>query len=148
MRGILVLPVVVFINQTCLAQTTASPLSPPTPPPPPCATDAHRGFDFWLGEWNVIGRNGKQVGTNRIEKDYRDCVLRERYDTGQGYRGESFNVYDASRQVWHQTWVDSSGTLLLLEGGLRDGTMVLEGTTGAAARSQRHRISWTPHPDG
>jgi hypothetical protein len=32
---------------------------------------------------------------------------------GGGYSGESLNEYDAARKVWHQTWVDSSGTLLL-----------------------------------
>ena len=58
-------------------------------------------------------------------------------------------MYDAARQVWHQTWVDSSGTLLLLEGGLRGKSMVLEGQTrGADGQVTRHRITWTPNPDG
>ena len=43
----------------------------------------------------------------------------------------------------------TSGTLLLLEGGLVDGKMVLEGqTTGTDAQIVRHRITWTPNPDG
>ncbi len=114
-----------------------------------CDAGAHRQFDFWLGEWEVRTPDGKLAGTNRIEREYDGCVLHERYDTGRGYRGESLNVYDAPRKVWHQTWVDSSGTLLLLEGGLRDGRMVLEGRTfDADAQVTRHRITWTPHPDG
>jgi len=114
-----------------------------------CDAGAHRQFDFWLGEWEVRTPDGKLAGTNRIEREYDGCVLHERYDTGRGYRGESLNVYDAPRKVWHQTWVDSSGTLLLLEGGLRDGRMVLEGrTAGADAQTTKHRITWTPNPDG
>jgi hypothetical protein len=117
--------------------------------PPPCAAAEHREFDFWLGSWNVHTPDGRLAGRNEIEREYGGCVIHERYDTDRGYRGESLNVYDAGRKVWHQTWVDSSGTLLLLEGGLRDGSMVLEGeTAGEGGRSARHRITWTPNADG
>ena len=114
-----------------------------------CTAAGHRAFDFWIGEWNVHGADGKLAGTNSIQRDFGGCVLRERYDTGRGYRGESFNIYDAPRKAWHQTWVDSSGLLLTLEGGWRDGKMVLEGQTSAAGGAvTRHRISWTPNADG
>lgn len=117
--------------------------------PPPCSAPEHRAFDFWIGEWNVHGPKGKLAGTNRITLEYGGCVLHERYDTGRGYSGESFNVYDAPRKVWHQTWVDSSGLLLLLEGGTRDGKMVLEGQTAAVDGTlTKHRITWTPNADG
>ena len=86
---------------------------------------------------------------NKITGEYGGCVLHERYDTQRGYSGESLNIYDATRKVWHQTWVDSSGTLLLLEGGMRDGKMVLEGqTVGDDGSISRQRISWTPHANG
>jgi hypothetical protein len=115
----------------------------------PCDAPAHRAFDFWLDEWQVRTPDGKLAGTNRIEREYDGCVLHERYTTSHGYSGESLNIYDASRKLWHQTWVDSSGTLLLLEGGIRDGKMVLEGqTTGADAQLVKHRITWTPNADG
>ncbi len=117
--------------------------------PPACGTAEHRAFDFWIGEWNVHGPAGKLAGTNSIRREIGGCVLHERYDTGRGYSGESFNIYDAPRKLWHQTWVDTSGLLLLLEGGIRDGKMVLEGqTTGADGNLTKHRISWTPSPDG
>ena len=64
--------------------------------------------------------NGKLAGRNRIEREYGGCVLHERYDTGRGYTGESLNAFDQLRGTWHQTWVDSSGLLLLIEGGLVD----------------------------
>ena len=118
-------------------------------PPSPCAAPEYRALDFWIGEWNVHRANGELAGTNSIESVIGGCVLHERYETGRGYSGESFNVYDASRDVWHQTWVDSGGLLLLLEGGIRDGKMVLEGqTTGSDQKITRHRISLTPNADG
>lgn len=117
--------------------------------PAPCSSSAHREFDFWLGEWNVHAAQGKLAGTNSVTREYGGCVVHERYTTGKGYSGESLNIYDASRKTWHQTWVDSSGLLLRLEGGLQQGAMVLQGqTTTADGKSIQHRITWTPRPDG
>lgn len=110
----------------------------------PCSDPAYRQFDFWLGEWEVRKPDGTLAGTNRISKEYGGCVLHERYATAKGYSGESLNTYDVARKVWHQTWVDNSGLLLLLDGGLVDGRMVLEGQ----GQGVRHRITWTPKPDG
>jgi hypothetical protein len=114
-----------------------------------CEAPEHRAFDFWLGEWQVRTPDGKLAGVNRISREYEGCVVHERYDTSRGYSGESLNIYDAVRKTWHQTWVDTSGTLLVLEGGIRNGNMVLEGqTVGADAQITRHRITWTPNADG
>jgi hypothetical protein len=141
-----------FLKSALLGAMTLAGFSTPAPaqaPPPPCASAEHRAFDFWLGEWNVHSAGGKLAGTNSIKREIGGCVLHERYATGRGYSGESFNAYDAPRQTWHQTWVDSDGLLLLLEGGIRDGKMVLEGqTTAADGTVTRHRITWTPNPDG
>lgn len=118
-------------------------------PPAPCASAEHRQFDFWLGEWEVFGVDGKRVGTNTIASAYGGCVLHEQYATPRGYSGASFNIYDAGRDTWHQTWVDNTGTLLQLDGGLVDGRMVLAGeAAGAGGSTTRHRITWTPNPDG
>lgn len=114
-----------------------------------CDTPAHHAFDFWLGTWEVHTPAGKLAGINRIEREYGGCVVHERYTTEGGYSGESLNVFDVGRQVWHQTWVDNGGTLLVLEGVLRDGQMVLEGTTvGRDAKTRHQRITWTPRADG
>ena len=114
-----------------------------------CDTPAHRAFDFWLGDWVVTKPDGKPAGVNHIAAEYDGCVLHERYETAGGYRGESLNIYDAGRKLWHQTWVDNTGLLLRLEGGLREGSMVLEGqTTGADGQVTLHRITWTPLADG
>ena len=121
----------------------------PSAPPPACAEPAHRAFDFWLGDWQVHKPDGTLAGRNRITREYAGCVIHEHYTTEHGYSGESLNIYDASRKVWHQTWVDNTGLLLLLEGGLRHGAMVLEGqTTGAEGAIAKQRITWTPNADG
>ena len=115
----------------------------------PCDTPDHRAFDFWVGKWNVYGKNGQLVGTNNITLDYNSCVVHEHYTTPRGYSGESFNTYDPGRKTWHQSWVDSTGTLLLLEGGIQDGKMLLEGSgVTKAGKPIEHRITWTPNPDG
>jgi hypothetical protein len=114
-----------------------------------CEESEHRQFDFWLGEWNVYGPKGGLAGVNRITSEYGGCVLHEHYTTDRGFAGESLDSYDSGRKVWHQTWVDNSGTVLLLDGGLRDGKMVLEGqTTDADGKVTQHRITWTPNADG
>jgi hypothetical protein len=114
-----------------------------------CDDPAYRQFDFWIGEWQVHTPEGKLAGTNRITREYGGCVLHERYTTPRGYSGESLNTYDPGRRVWHQTWVDNEGTLLLLEGRFSDGRMRLEGeNTGNDGKKTRHRITWTPNTDG
>jgi hypothetical protein len=114
----------------------------------PCDAPEYKAFDFWIGEWQVHTPDGKLAGINRISREYGGCVLHEHYDTGRGYTGESLNTYDAGRKVWHQSWVDNTGTLLLLEGGIRNGSMVLEGqTTGVDSKITKHRITWTRNVD-
>lgn len=131
---------IVFLATQALSQTA---------PPAPCSSAEHRQFDFWLGEWEVRGPAGKVAGTNRITRAFGGCVLHEQYDTGRGYSGASFNIYDTGLKKWHQSWVDTSGMLLRLDGGLVDGRMVMEGEiTGAKGSKTKHRISWTPNADG
>jgi hypothetical protein len=127
----------------------AAPAASSQPAVAPCGSPGHRAFDFWIGAWEVRTTDGKLAGMNAITREYGGCVIHEHYTTGHGYSGESLNIYDAPRKLWHQSWVDSSGLLLVLEGGMRSGKMVLEGqVTGADAQVTRHRITWTPNPDG
>jgi hypothetical protein len=117
---------------------------------PPCAAPEHRQFDFWLGEWEVRTEDGQLAGTNRITKDFRDCVLREEWAGAGGGRGESLNLYDAAAGRWHQTWVDGQGRLLLLQGGLDTRRrMVLTGDRpGPGGSTVLNEISWEPRDDG
>jgi hypothetical protein len=125
--------------------TLGAPVTAQAPPKaPPCSSPEHRQFDFWIGEWRVTTPDGKHAGDNRIERVLDGCALHESWEGAGGGRGFSYNAYDAQRKVWHQTWVDRQGNLLLLEGGLVDGAMVLSGAQGAAL----NRITWTPNRDG
>ena len=138
------------LRSACLfaALALAAPaLASNTPPMStvPCSAPAYRQFDFWVGNWKVTNRAGLQVGTNRVDKVLGGCALQEHWVGSGRSRGTSLNVYDASRHVWHQTWVDNDGGLLVLEGSLKDGSMVLSGTSvGRAGKKVFNRITWTP----
>jgi hypothetical protein len=115
----------------------------------PCSNPEYRQFDFWIGEWRVQTPDGKIAGINRIASEYGGCVIHERYATGRGYSGESLNTYDAIRKVWHQTWVDDSGLLLILEGRWDGKSMILEGSApDANGVLTKQRVTWTPDKDG
>jgi len=123
---------------------------------PACAAPEHRQFDFWIGEWDVYA-GGQLAGTNSITREHGGCVLAEHWTGAKGLTGASLNVYDSATHRWHQTWVDSAGTLLLLNGRFADGAMCLEsdGSEAHEANSedakQGHtldRITWTPNADG
>jgi len=93
----------------------------------------------------VINAAGLQVGTSRIEKVLGGCALQEHWAGSGRSRGTSLNMYDARHHVWHQTWVDNDGGLLVLEGGLKDGSMVLSGkSVSRAGKTVLNRITWTP----
>jgi len=116
----------------------------------PCSTLEFSQFDFWVGDWQVTSPDGKQQGTNHIVKILGGCVLHESWKGAGGSVGQSFNVYAESRGVWHQTWVDNSGTLLMLDGGIEDGRMVRRGETPSRDGPGKvmHEISWTPMESG
>jgi len=101
----------------------------PAPPKPPaaCAGPEFRQFDFWLGDWDTyeMADTSKVVARNRVTSILGGCVLREEYEQNDGLVGESYSLWDASRGVWHQSWVTNRGTLLLLEGRVDKGRMVM-----------------------
>ncbi len=109
-----------------------------------CSVEEYRHFDFWQGRWVVRAANGALAGHNTISPILAQCALREHYTTPSGYEGESLNVYDISRDVWHQTWVDNAGLLLQLEGGYRGDVMVMHGETqDTAGNVTLNRITWS-----
>lgn len=133
------------------SQSVPVPAAPPSRPAAPCTRPIHREFDFWVGQWDVLNREGKFVGTNRIER-VGDCFLQENWAAaGGGYHGRSLNSVGFDRK-WHQTWTDTSGLRLELTGGLTDGKMVMEGDTPPQDPKQkaptRNRITWSPQPEG
>lgn len=110
----------------------------------PCASPERRQFDFWIGEWEVTRPDGKVAGHNRIATILGGCALREEWTGAAGNQGTSLNAWDPEVHVWRQTWVDQSGTVLLLAGGIEGGRMVMVSGDGPS----RQRITWTPMADG
>jgi hypothetical protein len=121
-----------------------------TPAEAPCSAGEYRQFDFWIGDW-AVSSNDQPAGRNSIQPIHRGCALQENWQGASegGISGTSFNIYDQATGKWHQTWVDSSGTLLLLDGGLVNGVMILEGRRPARDGKGMvlHRISWTPEEE-
>lgn len=119
--------------------------------PIPCAEQAHRQFDFWLGDWDVSDFDNPVVVNAHviISRILDGCVLLENYQDRTGTKGESFSIYDATSESWHQTWVTNRGRLLLLNGGWRAGGMVLVGEDRTAEGKQRIvRGTWKPIQGG
>src|SRR6476469_8692770 len=81
-----------------------------------CQSVEYRQFDFWIGSWDVFGPAGKKVGESRIEAFAGGCGVAEFWNAGNGVSGRSLNMYYAQDKQWHQAWVDSSGSRLLLDG--------------------------------
>lgn len=105
-------------------------------------------FDFMAGDWEVTEPDGKVVGHNHLERILGSRVLFENWEGNGGYVGKSFSIYDVADGVWKQFWVDASGLVLELRGGMVDGSMVLSGQRLQKGKSVRDRIAWTPNPDG
>jgi hypothetical protein len=148
------LPMIMSIHAQSPAPGSApasAPAAPTTPPAKPCTSPEYRQFDFWIGDWDVTNPAGKPAGTNLIKPILDGCVLHESWvAAGGGFTGQSHNTFDPTRGVWHQTWVDMSGTLLLLEGRFDNGVMTLsdKDTPGKKDAKAINEIAWTPNADG
>jgi hypothetical protein len=119
------------------------------PPAAKCVAAEMRQFDFWVGNWTVTDR-GKLAGRNHIERILGGCALLENWSGAQGGAGKSLNFYDSDDSRWHQTWIDASGGALFLSGRFENGAMRMSGERAAAGETpaMRHRITWSPLPDG
>ena len=117
-------------------------------PPPACQATEFSQFDFWIGEWEVLGPKGNRAGTNSISRTHGGCVVLEQWTNAAGGTGSSFNIYTPATRRWHQIWVDSGGSLLQLEGEFRDGSMRMQGMGLTAKGAMLNRITWTPHANG
>lgn len=112
--------VVVMISRRAVVAQDSAPAT--------CGDAAYHQFDFWTGDWDVfdVGSPTK-VAHARVDSILEGCVLREDYRSKNGHEGQSFTIYDASRKLWHQTWVTSDGVLLEIEGRFDKNEMVLSG---------------------
>ena len=94
----------------------------------PCASNpVYRQFDFWVGEWEAFGPNGKKGGDSRIERILDSCVIVENWTSSQGgYSGKSYNTFNGVTGKWQQYWVDNSGGVTAyLDGHYENDKMIL-----------------------
>lgn len=80
----------------------------------PCSAPEYRQFDFWIGEWEAFGPQGKKAGDSKISLILDSCIIFEEWTSaslqqGLRYAGKSFNTWNASTRQWQQTWVDNVG---------------------------------------
>jgi hypothetical protein len=110
-----------------------------------CSAVAYRQFDFWAGDWDAfdVDKPNAPVARTQVTRILEGCVLLEVYEGTDGLVGQSFTIYDASRRVWHQTWVTNQGGLLIIEGEMLSGEMVLIGADRTKDGKERQvRGTW------
>lgn len=129
----------------CVSSHLAPAHAQTAPRQPPCRTrPEYRQFDFWVGEWDVRNPQGQAAGTNSVQLILGDCVVFENWAGARGGQGKSFNVYNAAKGLWQQTWVDNSGNVLELTGEYRDNQMRFTGETkGPDGRVTLERLTFT-----
>jgi hypothetical protein len=101
---------------------------------PACSAKEYRQFDFWVGDWDTFNVSDPATPTAhvRVDRILDGCALQETYEGANGLKGQSFSIYDRSRGVWHQSWVTNRGQLLVIEGTLQGGAMILTGSDRTA----------------
>ena len=116
----------------------------------PCRARAeHRGFDFWIGQWDVSAA-GQTAGSSDVRLILGDCVVFENWESAAGMSGKSFNFYDAGEQHWRQIWVDDTGSVIEFTGQIVAGAMLYTATTRDpdSGEQTRHRLTFTSNEDG
>ena len=101
----------------------------PTTAEASCTESEHRRLDFWVGDWDTYEADArdKVVARTRVDVVLGGCALRETYEGADGLTGQSFTIYDASRKIWHQSWVTNKGQLLQIEGRFEGDRLTLQG---------------------
>jgi hypothetical protein len=118
---------------------------------PACAAPEYRKLDFWAGDWDAyeVGGGSKPVARAHVDVILGGCVVREIFEQNDGMTGQSFTIYDASRRVWHQTWVTNRGRLLMIEGRFDGKSLTLSGPERLIdGTTKTLRGVWTPQGDG
>lgn len=148
---VIVLPLVSSIGS---AQPSPPPPAPPTASGSCDADPTYHVLDFWLGDWTVLA-DGREAGTNRVEKILAGCAVSELWRDADGGRGESLFFVQPTTRRWKQVWVTDRATV---PGGLKEKLLVAR-LPGGGTRFQGEiqvpdgrvildRTTLTPAPDG
>jgi hypothetical protein len=123
--------------------------------PAGCNNAESHQFDFWVGKWEVHPNGAdKIIAHSLIEKRYSGCAIRENW-MPLGHEltggGGSLSLYDSASKQWRQTWVDSSGTRVDLDGGFAGKVMSITGNWANFAGPGHNalvRMNYQLQPDG
>ena len=114
----------------------------------PCLdAELNRGFDFWVGEWDVQTAQGQHAGSSSVQKILGGCVILENW-SGLGSQGKSFNAYNQALKKWQQYWVDDSGVTTLYTGEVIGNQMRYVADAGLQNGQQARRMTFTKLADG
>ncbi len=156
LAGLAAMPAAAQKKAAPKSKATVSPSPAPTSAVTPapmsaaCSGPQYRQFDFWLGEWDLVGADGKKSADDKVVQVLGGCGLEENWTGARSGQGLSFSAYDPATRHWHQTLMDDGGAVLNLEGEFADGKMILVGQRPSQKEKGvtiTHRIAWTPLPD-
>lgn len=67
----------------------------------------HKGFDAWVGEWEVF-RNDARAGTQSVRHMIDGCVIVAEWSGTAGDRGLSVISFDETANGWTQLWTTNN----------------------------------------
>jgi hypothetical protein len=119
----------------------------PQPGAPNCqpggASAVTRAFDFALGSYIVEAENGLQLATSTIGADLSGCLFEQTFTTRKGLEARSWIYYDFQVGQWYQSYVDSEGERLELEGNFAGDALVLQAIERRPGNRQTVvRLTW------
>lgn len=117
----------------------------------PCGAPEYKQFDFWVGNWEAVDRNGKVLGHTLIEKIEQGCVLQEwwRGNGAENGAGTSLSMYDRRHKLWRHVWTSARGNFAPIDGGWQGDRMLMTGYwTNDKGERELHRTVWKSIPGG
>lgn len=121
MKRSFIVVIILFVTNSLLAQQL------------PCSHPEFRQFDFWIGDWEVFGKNGRKAGDSKISLILDSCIILEEWTSaniqqGLRYAGKSFNTWNPALKEWQQTWVDNTGNTTAFTHGKFDNKKIVFNT--------------------
>jgi hypothetical protein len=117
-----------------------------------CEAASYHQLDFWIGDWDTLDADtpgGPSIARARVVAIAQGCAIHELYEQTDGLIGDSILSYDPMRKQWQQTWVTNRGSLMMLWGDFKDGSLTLEGEAHLRdGTAVRQRITWEPKDKG
>jgi hypothetical protein len=116
-----------------------------------CSAPEYQHFDFWVGNWEAVDRDGKLLGHTLIEKIEQGCVLQEwwRGNGAEDGAGTSLSMYDRKHRLWRHVWTSARGNFAPIDGGWQGDRMLMTGYfVNDKGEREFHRTVWQPIAGG